>query len=215
MEQLTTESRPDWYPRWSPDGTEIAFHSYRSGNRDIWVMPVSGGPARQITRYEGSDWVARWSPDGGEILFSSNRGGSRNVWSISASGGEPRQLTNHPDPVSLVSWAPNRRSFFVRSSSSRLWRVPAEGGELEFVADGPAAWSVVAGEKIYFSGVGERNANLWMLSLDNGEEHPVTDFSSRRGSVGGAGALTTDGEYLYFTWEESLGDLWVMDVVTE
>ena len=55
----------------------------------------------------------------------------------------------------------------------------------------------------------------WMLSLDNGEERPVTDFSSRRGSVGGAGALTSDGEYLYFTWEESLGDIWVMDVVTE
>ena len=214
MEQLTAEPTPDWYPRWSPDGTEIAFHSYRSGNRDIWVVPVSGGPTRQITRDEGEDMVSRWSPDGRDILFSSTRSGSANVWSIPASGGEPKQLTNHSQGVTLVSWAPNGSSLFVASGMS-LWSVPAQGGELELIADGPGVWNVVVEENVYFSGVGERNTDRWMLSLDDREEYPVTDFSSRRGSVGGIGALTSDAKYLYFTWEEPLGDLWVMDVVTE
>jgi Tol biopolymer transport system component len=39
----------------SPDGREVAFYSYRSGRRDIWVMPATGGAARQVTDDEASD----------------------------------------------------------------------------------------------------------------------------------------------------------------
>jgi len=54
---------PDWHPRWSPDGNEIAFYSFRSGFRDIWIMPTSGGRAHQITHSELNDWFPTWSPD--------------------------------------------------------------------------------------------------------------------------------------------------------
>ena len=43
-------------------------------------------------------------------------------------------------------------------------------------------------------------------------ERPVTDFRGRRGTLNEF-ALATDGDYLYFVWEENLGDIWVMDVV--
>ena len=42
----------------------------------------------------------------------------------------------------------------------------------------------------------------------------MTAFEGRRGSVTGY-AYATDDQYLYFTWEEDLGDIWVMDVVTD
>lgn len=42
----------------------------------------------------------------------------------------------------------------------------------------------------------------------------MTDLSGRRGSMGPL-ALATDGNYLYFTWEDDLGDIWVIDVVTD
>ena len=42
----------------------------------------------------------------------------------------------------------------------------------------------------------------------------MTDFEERRGSLG-VFALATDGDYLYFTWQENIGDIWVMDVVYE
>ena len=212
---MATDPASDWDPRWSPDGREIAFHSYRSGNRDIWVMPVSGGPARQMTEHESSDVAPRWSPDGEEIVFASNREGSVDVWSIPAPGGELRQVTNSPDNLLATSWMPDGSSLLVVSLSDfRLWRVPAKGGELEPITDGPVGGTVVVGEKIYFAGTGESVSDLWMLSLDDGKEHPVTDFSDRRGSVGFVG-LDSDGKYIYFPWEESLGDIWVMDVVTD
>ncbi len=42
-------------------------------------------------------------------------------------------------------------------------------------------------------------------------ERPVTDFRDKRGSPGSE-SLTTDGEFIYFSWEEDMGDIWVMDV---
>ncbi len=58
------------------------------------------------------------------------------------------------------------------------------------------------------------NANIWAVSLEDGREYPVTDLSGRHGSLYKF-SLATDGDYLYFDWEEDLGDIWVMDVVQE
>jgi hypothetical protein len=49
--------------------------------------------------------------------------------------------------------------------------------------------------------------------MEDGREYPVTDLTGRLGDQGHS--IATDGEYLYFTWEEVLGDIWVMDVVRE
>ena len=38
--QITTDPGIDVWPSWSPDGTQIAFYSTRSGNVDIWVIPA-------------------------------------------------------------------------------------------------------------------------------------------------------------------------------
>ena len=68
------------------------------------------------------------------------------------------------------------------------------------------------GKQLYHVGGGERAGHIWSLSLDDGQEERVTDLVGRHGSVGWV--LDTDGRYLYFTWQEDLGDIWVMDVVT-
>ena len=70
------------------------------------------------------------------------------------------------------------------------------------------------GQHIYFHGNREQRGTIWMLSLENGSERPLTALTGRRGNLG-TYALATDGDYIYFTWEDSLGDLWVMDVIRE
>ncbi len=72
-------------------------------------------------------------------------------------------------------------------------------------------WSL-DGDEIFSVGREERLGQIWVVSLADGTERPVTDFRGRRGSLSEF-ALATDGDYLYFVWEENLGDIWVMDVV--
>ena len=64
------------------------------------------------------------------------------------------------------------------------------------------------------NGWGERADNIWALSAEDGKEYPVTDLSGRYGRLQDS-SLDTEREYLYFIWAEDLGDIWVMDVVTD
>jgi hypothetical protein len=52
------------------------------------------------------------------------------------------------------------------------------------------------------------------LTLEDGTERRVTRFSQKAGRLGDY-ALAVGKEYLYFTWRNDLGDIWVMDVATD
>ena len=216
MRQLTAESAPDWAPRWSPDGRRIIFYSFRTDNRDIWIMPADGGVSQQVTEVEASDLVPTWAPDESAVAFTSLRTGDPEIWIAPLDGGEPRQLTDAAGDDRRPDWSPDGAWLtFVstRSGELRLWRAPADGGEAEQLTEGTAyfpRWSP-DGRHVYFTALGDRTGNLWRVSIDDRVERPVTDLSNRRGSVGEL-AIATDGDFLYFTWEEDQGDIWIADV---
>ena len=65
--QLTSHPDGDLDPAWSPDGRRIAFHSYRDGPSQIYVMNADG---TGVTRLSPGEAPA-WSPDGRRIAFAS------------------------------------------------------------------------------------------------------------------------------------------------
>ncbi len=68
--RLTTSPARDWHPRWIAGGKELVFLSTRSGDSQIWKIPLDGGEAVQVTNlYSGVDSFA-WSADGSFILFA-------------------------------------------------------------------------------------------------------------------------------------------------
>ena len=62
--QITSDASRNDRPAWSPDGSQLAFDSDRSGNKDIWVTSANGGPATRITTEPEDEFDAAWSPDG-------------------------------------------------------------------------------------------------------------------------------------------------------
>ena len=59
----------DKAPRWSPDGSCIAFLSNRAGKDNVWIIPSGGGEARHLFPFdEGVSQIA-WSPDGRYLAF--------------------------------------------------------------------------------------------------------------------------------------------------
>ena len=75
--RLIHEPEQVFLPRFSPDGAIIAFTWRRAGLEDVWLIPASGGPPRQLTHGPSSgpcdNMVTGWTPAGRYILFVSAR----------------------------------------------------------------------------------------------------------------------------------------------
>ena len=69
--QLTTTTKKDRHPRFSPDSRQILFESNRSGDNQLWVIDLAGGEARQLTSIATEAATGVWSPDGKLVAFVS------------------------------------------------------------------------------------------------------------------------------------------------
>jgi Tol biopolymer transport system component len=129
-----------------------------------------------------------------------------------------RRLTDSSDVIWWPDWSPDGRWLsyvaYRASTGPRLEKVPVDGGDPVRITEIPVWKHVWANpDEIYFISVLKPEAgNIWSLSTEDGEARMMTDLSGKPGTLGGE-ALDTDGEYIYFTWEEDLGDIWLMDVV--
>lgn len=105
-------------PRISPDGARVAYSvSEVKMEKDkewktvtqVWVVPVTGGSARQFTRGDKSATAPEWSPDGTMLAFLSDREkeGERQVWMMMADGGEAWSVTSHKGGVSGFRFSPD------------------------------------------------------------------------------------------------------------
>jgi len=73
--QFTNGLDRDTMPRLSPDGAWLAFLSTRADKPQIWVMPVDGGEARQVTRAKHGAAEIAWAPDSRRLAYTSAVGG--------------------------------------------------------------------------------------------------------------------------------------------
>ena len=67
--RLTNSPGQDLRPHWSPDGTEILFASERSGIPLVYIMPATGGEARQVGRIDQRVVSPAWAFNGQKILI--------------------------------------------------------------------------------------------------------------------------------------------------
>ena len=75
LERLTTSTAVDESPALSPDGSKVAFVSYRDGDAEIYVMTISDKSVVNITDNPAKDLDPVWSPDGESLAFASDRDG--------------------------------------------------------------------------------------------------------------------------------------------
>ena len=167
----------DVNPQWSPDGSQIAFQSYRDGQAEIYAMKYDGGSQTRLTTNSGYDGQPSWSPDGSKIAFVSNRSGGYGIWVMNSNGSNPVKISNLAYGTSPV-WSPDgaRIAFSADSNGDdwlELWVMNADGsnpkriGDYYFTAftdfiaeswlsDGTAVttttvkWMDVAGNQVYY-----------------------------------------------------------------
>lgn len=62
----------DTAPKWSPDGTKLAFRSNRTGKNQVWLLHIDGGEALQLTDVKQGIGDFTWSPDGKQLALTVN-----------------------------------------------------------------------------------------------------------------------------------------------
>lgn len=93
--RITAMDGEETLPRISPNGEWLAFTSNAVGNKNVYIMPMSGGSIEQLTFNDRSDEVDSWSWDSETIYFTSNRENRYSGHTISRKGGTPKRLFNH------------------------------------------------------------------------------------------------------------------------
>lgn len=95
--QLTDSVAFDAQPAYSPDGSQLAFISDRSGSENLWVMNADGTEPEKLTSLGDRFELASpaWSPAGTHIIVSKRSWGQRTneIWAYSINGGKGVRLT--------------------------------------------------------------------------------------------------------------------------
>ena len=110
----------DGDPRWHPSGEFFGFTSDREGDaRQLYLMHLDGGEARQVTDAEGGIGNWGWSQDGSRLAWLAGSDAERQVWITDGEARDaPRRLTSHATPVRSFEWR--------RSSEEVLFIAPDE-----------------------------------------------------------------------------------------
>ena len=96
VRRLTSHPGVESGPRFSPDGTLLAFTGRYEGNTDVYVVPAAGGVPKRLTYHPGDDRALGFTPDGKAVLFSSGRevytGRYTQLFTVPVEGGFPTRL---------------------------------------------------------------------------------------------------------------------------
>ena len=197
-ERITSSTRGEAWPSYSPDGTRIAFSSDRSGSLEIWMADADGSGSVKMTSLEQFSVGPEWSPDGRWIVFQSSGETGSQLYVVGAAGGVSRPLTDGQEDELQPSWSPDGEWIYFMSSRSgtkQIWRVPAEGGEAVQVTHGGGEFARVSpdGSELYFTRGIYGSLELWKATVTGEDETrvdvpPIYDWG-----------FAIAGERLYFT----------------
>jgi tricorn protease len=230
--RLTADDVPVAHPRLSPDGTRVAWTSWRNGAPEVYVSDVDGGGVRRLT-YWGDPRAESlgWTPDGEVLALSATGQASpRRTWAyaIPPEAGTPRRLPYGPvsdvalaadGPTVVVSTLMGREPAWWKryrgGTAGKLWWDRSGDGEFERLAadvDGQLSSPMIVGSRIAFLSDHEGWGNLYSLGADGTGLRRHTDHGGPGAPGFYARHASTDGQRVVY---ESAGELWILDSLDE
>ncbi|MFJ7630530.1 S41 family peptidase [Streptomyces sp. NPDC097595] len=222
--RVTVDRTRVGHPRFSPDGTRIAYTSWRSLDPEIHLAPVAGGPSRRLTYWGSTDTrVCGWTPDPGDaaqILAVSSHGqpfsyfswaysvptdggpGGKLPWgpvsdiAVADTGGERRTLL-------LTGTPPHEPAAWKRYRGGAMGRLWLHGERLLPDIGGHLDTPMFVGGRIAFLSDHEGVGNLYSCRPDGTDLRRHTDHDAFY-----ARHAASDGRRVVY---QCAGELWLVD----
>lgn len=204
--KITDHKGIEVFPRFSPDGNQIAFTGQYDGNTEIFLIPSTGGMPKRLTftatlnrddlgdRMGPNNIVLNWTP-GGEIVYRSRRQAFNDfkgqLFKVSASGGLSQQI-EVPEGGFLSFSADGKKMAYNRvfrefrtwkyyqgGMADDIWIHDFETRETKRITDSPAQDIIPMwiGDEIFFISDRDRTMNLFVYNIKTGETQKVTHFT--------------------------------------
>ncbi len=147
--EIMSHSAYMWSPAFSPKGDDLTISlSGKDGSWHVWIVPVRGGSARQLTSSPLPEVYARFTPDGASVLYHTWSSAPDRIWRVPLAGGAPVAVTparDEDDAYADVS-PDGRWIAFARTEQeiTRVYVAPLAGGAARRLTDLPSTlprWS--------------------------------------------------------------------------
>jgi Tol biopolymer transport system component len=199
----TSDPYRDRAPRWSPDGSRIAFLSDRSGTLEIWSMRPDGSDLVQLT-HDGAAGVPVWSPDGTRVAHA---GQHRGATVVTLDGGAIEALPALDGPAPFVPWSWSDDGQWIAGSADGIVLYSVQSGDytqLTATGDRPV-WQRDGSTIVYVDG-----RDLRVVDTRNGESRLL--FSAAPSAISSSVSASRTDDSVYASLSGSPDELWLVEL---
>lgn len=211
---FTAGDHRDCSPRWSPDGTRIAFVSDRGETAQLWCIPADGGEAQLLTHLdEGSIGEVHWSPQGDRIAFTFRAKPAE----CRKSAREEREKSHRSTPPQVIRRLHYREegAGFIGEELWQVYLLHVPTGEVKQLTRGAAdaghlAWAPTGAQLAYITHSGPdpdlspQLQKIRIIPIDGGEEQAVEAPAGPKHHL----VWSPDGRQLAYFGHTDVEDVW-------